>query len=296
MYKKYTTNSIKSIFFKILIKLSNYKKNTSTKENSIKYMKICEKKIYNPKIFKGMTKRKYQNCDYYTYNEEIGNATLFYIHGGSFVDKPLKIQIDFAKKVANKINAELIVPLYKTLPNGNCNTFLDDMTKLYSYIKSNNKKIFLMGDSAGGGAALSLNMYLINEEKCNVDMVIMLSPWLDLSLDNNEVLSKDKNDIVCSVKGNKFLGEKWAENIDIKNYKASPIYGNFNGIKKVFISCGGNEICQPDCIKISNKLKQENINYKFIEFNKQFHNFELYPTKESNILINEIFEYVMEEK
>lgn len=290
----YKTNSIKSKFFKLLVKISGFKKNTKTITDSIRYMNKCQQKQYDPKVFRDMKKNVYKEIEYYSYNEENRNRVLLYIHGGSFVDKPLKIQTDFVKKVAREIDAKLIIPLYKTLPNGNCEKFLTEMTELCEVFKEKNTKVFLIGDSAGGGAVLSLNMFLLEEKIDIIDGVILLSPWLDISLSNNEIKNKEKKDIVCSVEGNRFLGKKWADNIDIKDYKVSPLYGNVDKLKNVFISCGGNEVCQPDCLNFVDILKNKNINYKFVEFTKQFHNFEIYPIKESRILIDEIAEYIKE--
>ncbi len=295
MEKKYNSNSLRSILFKLIIRLSKFKNNTKTIASAIKYIEKCKNKKYNPNIFKNMQKNQYHDCVYYSNNETQNENILLYIHGGSFVDNIMKIQLDFVKKVASRINAELVVPLYKTMPNGNCDNFLIEMSELCKSLKEKNKRIFLIGDSAGGGGVLSLNMFLLEQESNIIDGVILLSPWLDVSLENIEIKDKAKKDIVCSVDGNKFLGKKWAGNINVKDYRVSPLYGNVDGLKRVFISCGGYEICQPDCIKLAKILKDKNIKYKFIEFKKQIHNFELYPTKESKIIVDEISNFIMEE-
>ena len=295
MEKEYNSNSIKSIIFKILIRLSNFKKNTKTVKNAINYIKKCQNKKYNIHSFKKMSKKCYKGYNFFTYNENKNNIKLVYIHGGSFVDKPMKIQVDFSKKIAERINAELIIPVYETLPNGNCEKFLTEMTELCKYLNKNKSKIFLIGDSAGGGAALSLNMFLLKKEIDVINGIILLSPWLDLSLENENIKKILKKDIVCSIDGNRYLGKKWANNIKMDDYKVSPLYGNVDKIKNIFISCGGNEICQPDCLKFVKRLKDKNINYKFVEFKKQFHNFELFPTKEAKILENEIIDFIVED-
>ena len=292
MKKKYNSNSFKSKFFKFLIIISKFKKNTSSISNSEKYMKKCQKKKLKNIFFKNMKKMIYKNQIIYSYNEENSNCILIYIHGGSYVDKPLKIQLDFVKKIAKVINAELVIPIYKTLPDGNYKIFFEEIIDLYKNLEKKNKKIYLIGDSAGGGAVLSLNMLLVKEGINKIEATILLSPWLDMSLENPEISSKEKKDIVCSVEGNRFFGKKWANDIDTKDFRVSPIYGDMIGLNKIFLSCSDNEICQPDCLKLSQILKKSKINYKFVEFENQFHNFELYPTKESEILIEEIEKYV----
>lgn len=296
MYNKgeYNNNSLKSIFFKLLIIISNFKKNTSTIEYTNKYIKWCQKKKLNKKFFKAMKEIKYKNYIYYknTCRSNINHSVLIYIHGGSFVDKPLYMQIKFAKKVAKKMHMDLVIPIYETIPNGNATLFLDEMIDIYSHLIEKYNYIYLMGDSAGGGAALSLNMVLNSKKIYRTKGIILLSPWLDLSMTNKEI--ENKNDIVCSIVGNKYCGSIWAGMLDIKDYKVSPLYGNVETLNNVFIACSKNELCQPDCIKFISKLDDKNINYRFMQFNHQFHNFELYPIKESKIIIKEIHKYMTE--
>lgn len=297
MEKSYSSNSFKSRLIKLLIKLSGFKKNTSSISNTKKYIVKCRKRKINKNTFKGMIKINFEGYTLYTWNGTIENSTnsfLVYIHGGSFIDKPLNLQIKFMRKVAKKLNSTLIVPLYKTIPNGNSCEMLKEMKLIYQLLLEQKKRIYLIGDSAGGGAILSLNLLLINEKLTKPDTIIMLSPWLDLSLKNEKI--NEKNDIVCSIPGNRYCGKIWANNYDIEDYRVSPIYGDFSNLNKVFISCGAREICQPDCIRLVDKLKQIKKDYKFIQFDNQFHNFEIYPTLESKILIEEIYKYVMEGK
>ena len=52
-----------------------------------------------------MTKLSYNGYTFYTWNGNVENSRdsfLLYIHGGSFIDKPLNIQLNFVKKVAKK--------------------------------------------------------------------------------------------------------------------------------------------------------------------------------------------------
>lgn len=292
----YSNNSFKSRIIKILIKLSGFKKNTSSISNTKRYISKCRKRKINKNTFKDMIKSSYVGYTLYTWNGTIENCKdsfLVYIHGGSFIDNPLNIQINFVKKVAKKLNSTLIVPLYKKIPDGTSYELLKEMKSIYQLLLKHRNKIYLIGDSAGGGSILSFNLLLAENKIRKPNAVIMLSPWLDLSLSNKKI--NEKKDIVCSLPGNKYCGKVWSGNYDLKDYKVSPIYGNFECLNKVFISCGGNEICQPDCIKFVDKLKQIEIDYRFIQFDNQFHNFEIYPTIESQILLDEISKYVMEE-
>ena len=293
MTRNYSNNSIKSKIIRLMIKMSNFKKTTSSIENVKKYINWCSHKKISEKIFDGMKKENYKEYTFYKYDtkDENDESVLIYIHGGSFVDKPLNIQVKFAKKVAKKINSSLIIPLYKTIPEGNAQIFFEEMIQIYNYMLGKYKKVYLMGDSAGGGAVLSLSLLLNDLNIKSPDSIIMLSPWLDLTLKNKNIVNK--KDIVCSEIGNRYCGSLWADKYDINDYRISPINGNFSHLNKVFILCGGNEICQPDCVEAVRKLEKNEVDFEFVQFDNQFHNFELYPIPESKLVINEIYNYVV---
>lgn len=98
----YSNNSFKSRIIKTLIKISGFKKNTSTISNTKKYISKCSKRKISKNTFKNMIKKIYNNYTIYTWNgtiEDCKDTFLLYIHGGSFIDKPLNIQIKFVKKI-----------------------------------------------------------------------------------------------------------------------------------------------------------------------------------------------------
>ena len=286
-------NSLKSRVLKMMIILSKYKNNTFSTENVQKYINKNAKKTIKKGLFNGMQKNEYDKNIYYVYSNKSKNL-LFYIHGGSFVEKPSYFQIKFVKKLANKLNSDLIIPIYKTLPIGTAEITLDQMIKLYKNMIEKYDNIYLVGDSAGGGAILSLAMSISKTDLIRPKAIIALSPWLDLSLTNRRIVDFSDKDIVCSIEGNKYCGKLWASNLDEKDYRVSAKYGDVKMLDNVFVSSSSNEICNPDCIDFVKELKKKKINYQYVEFLKQFHNFELYPIKESNLLIQDIFNFIQE--
>lgn len=54
--------------------------------------------------------------------------------------------------------------------------------------------LILMGDSAGGGFVLALAQFMKQEEVPQPSQLILLSPWLDLSLSNPNIKEIDPSD------------------------------------------------------------------------------------------------------
>ena len=76
-----------------------------------------------------------------------------------------------------------------------------------------------MGDSSGGGLALSFNEYLaINNLKQPNDL-ILLSPWLDITLSSEKIETYEKKDPMLSCEPLREIGMLWANDIDPKDYR-----------------------------------------------------------------------------
>ena len=59
-------------------------------------------------------------------------------------------------------------------------------------------------------------------------------------------------------------------------------------LSKITIITGEKDILRPDCIKLSKKLADINIEHNYIEYKGQGHDFGAYPTKEGNMVITDI--------
>ena len=144
----------------------------------------------------------------------------------------------------------------------------------------------MLGDSSGG-FVLAYAMYLRDNQKVLPKNVLLLSPWVDLSMDNPELLESVKLDNMCGLEGNKFCGKLWADGLDIKNPLISSLYGDFNKLPKITIATGTFDILRPDCIRLSKKLDEQGIEHNFIEYKNQGHDFGCYPTFEGKLLIED---------
>ncbi len=294
MKKYYNKVSFFSRVINFLFLLSNCKKTYSTAEETQKLIKKLNKKHKNIKLEKyGFMKEDYCDLLVYSYNGTLDsphNRILLYIHGGSYIEEAVSFQIKFAMKIAKKTNSTLVFPVYPLAPNGNYKTMYKLIYTLYQKIC--NSEINLLGDSAGGGFVLSFSMFLKNKIENKPKNVIMMSPWLDLTLSNPELIESEKLDPMCAIKGNQYAGKLWADDLDMKNYLVSPIYGEFDNLPLMTIITGGRDLLKPDCKLLSEKLDNNNIEHNYIEYKNQGHDFGAYPTKEGNLVIEDIVKII----
>ncbi len=293
MKKYYNKISFKSRLINFLLRFSKSKHIFSDENETKRYIEKISLKKYKIPQKLGMKLEKSDGMTVYTYNgtiEKTKDKILLYIHGGSYIEEAISYQVKFAINIAKKTNSTLIMPIYTLAPKGNYKTMYESIDSLYK--KINKKRINFLGDSAGGGFVLSYAMYLRNRNINQPQNIIMMSPWLDVSMSNPELKESEKKDAISGIAGNKYAGKLWADKLNVKNYLVSPIYGNFNDLGKMTIISGEKDILKPDCLKLSKILDAQTIKNNYIEYKGQGHDFGAYPTKEGKLLINDIVEII----
>ncbi len=274
-------------------KLTNDKEIYSDEEMTKKYIHKLEKnsKKYTLPKKLGLKLETNFNIPVYSYNgnlQSLNKKILLYVHGGSYVEEAGIFQIQFAKKIAKKTNSILILPIYPLAPKGNYETMYESINEIYNFIVDTEYEINFLGDSAGGGFILSYSMYLRENKIRQPKNIIMMSPWLDISLTNPELNDSNKLDPMCGIEGNQYIGKIWSNKLDLKNYLVSPLYGEFNGLGNLTIITGGRDLLKPDCVKLDQLLDNQNIKHNYIEYKGQGHDFGAYPTKEAKLLVSDI--------
>lgn len=200
---------------------------------------------------------------------------VIYLHGGGYYKQANILHYNFANQLF-KNGIDVYFPIYPLIPNTYINTY-EMLLKLYKKLLLKEKEIIIIGDSAGGGLALGFTQYL-NEKKLKTpSKLILISPWVDVSMENLEMQKYEKKDPMLSIEGLKQIGKYWAGDLSVKNYKISPIYGNFKNIPQTFIYTGTKEILYPDSLLLYNKLKENNVKCKLIVGSNMNHIYPLFP-------------------
>jgi acetyl esterase/lipase len=126
----------------------------------------------------------------------------------------------------------MVIPLYK---------------EIILHAGANNT--IVMGDSAGGGFALALAQRMKYEDVLQPDKIILLSPWLDITLMNPDIKKIDPFDPFLGVPGLQKAGSASAGDSELDNFMLSPINGSMEQLGQIIVywkqghfSCGCKEI------------------------------------------------------
>lgn len=201
-------------------------------------------------------------------NEQKSEKVILYLHGGSYVAETSSNHWKFLEKLVKDTNATIILPDYPLTPKYTYKDVFTMITPLYKEIieevPTNN--LILMGDSAGGGMSLAL-LERLSEE--NVEMpykTILISPWLDVRLENPEIDNVQKYDKDLNKESLKIAGIAYAGKDGIDSYLVNPIDGDLSKLKNVTIFTGTYDILNPDVHVLDEKANEVNVSLEIKEY------------------------------
>ena len=226
-------------------------------------------------------------------DKESSENIILYLHGGAYVNEMQKLHISFCDKLAKKANATVYAPIYPLAPNHNWEETYEIVEKLYDLILELKKPITIMGDSAGGGLSAAFCEHLAVNGLAQPKHLILISPWVDVSMsgDYDDYIDLDP---MLGVDGLREMGEAWAGDLDTKDYRVSPLFGDMKELPQTTIFIGTHEIFYPDIIEFYNKLKDNGIDVELNIGEEMSHVYPLYPlVPEAKEALNHIVEIIL---
>jgi len=227
-------------------------------------------------------------------NNNTPKHVIFYLHGGGYIFKATGHHWRFVNRFLRKLSCSIVFPDYPISPDYSQDEILKMVVKSYKKTveKYGNKKIIIMGDSAGGGMSLALVQKLKKEKIAMPDQVIMLSPWLDISMSNPRIKPMAHLDPFLDLDTVKLAAETFAKNENLQKAELSPIYGSLEGLPKMSVFIGTHDVLYSDCVKLKELCDKKGIDLSYFEYPKMIHVWMLFHFPESKMAMKEIFSLI----
>lgn len=215
---------------------------------------------------------------------------ILYLPGGGYVEQPLMWHWRFLYNLSQKLNGTITVPIYPKAPNHQYDEVFEKVLPIYKDLltKTSPENIVIMGDSAGGGLSLALSQLLLKEGLPQPGNIVLLSPWLDITLSHPEIESMKKNEPMLNLKLLIESGKTYAGDTDRSNYLLSPINGPLKELGKITLFIGTHEFFLPDARKFKKLAEQERIDINYFEYPKMNHVFPVLPIPEAKRAMQQI--------
>lgn len=197
-----------------------------------------------------------------------------YLHGGGYVQPIAKLHWQLITFLAKKANAEFLVPLYGLSPKYKVDDalrLLDDLRE----ILDRRLPIFLMGDSAGGGLALSI----AQNSWTDVEKLILISPWVSSDF-GPETDIYEKRDPWLNPESLKYIATIWSGQANRNRKEVSPLLGEMANLPTTTIFAGDYELFFPQLQELYRKILSSGVNADLYVQEGGLHVFPLIPSRE----------------
>ena len=209
---------------------------------------------------------------------ETEERIIWYFPGGSYIDPPRGVQWEFLNALAEDTDSMILVPIYPKLPDNDAETAYAALTDVCLPFISDmdHRELIFMGDSAGGGMALSFAMQLRDAGLEVPDKLILICPWLDVTLSNPEIPQYEKKDTILDAEQLRHLGVLWAGELDPADPVVSPLYGDLEGLGRISLLIGTSDLLYPDVMALDSLLSSGGIPHDTYAASGMFHVWPLY--------------------
>ncbi len=246
-------------------------------------------------------------------NVEKTDMVILYFHGGSYMAEITNEHWNFLEKVINRTGATVILPDYPLSPKHDYKDVFNMVEPLYNDIvsKIDTNNFIVMGDSAGGGLALALEEKIVKDTEANKNneyiennnentnyklpkKTILISPWLDVRLENTKIDEVQKLDKDLNKETLKLAGIAYSGKDGLDSYLVNPIDGDLSELNNITIFTGTYDILNPDVHVLEEKAKEQEITINVKEYEGASHIWILKDNDEEKELIEQGFNDLIE--
>ena len=189
-------------------------------------------------------------------SDAIEGAAILYLHGGAYVLGSAEAYCNFAGQIAARAKVAAFIADYRIAPEHPFPAAIDDAEAVYRGLSAAYySRLALVGDSAGGGLALSLLVKLSKDNSVTQPYAAaVMSPWTDLALTGDSMRTKAEADPLLTPEALRKAAALYVNEADLRNPHASPLYGDMSQLAPVLFHVGEDEILLDDSRRFAEQI------------------------------------------
>lgn len=205
---------------------------------------------------------------------------IFHIHGGVFFLGSLKTHRAFLSQIAARTQMQVLHVDYPLSPEHPFPEAVEALFAVYLNLLEQGiqaKDIILSGDSCGANLAVALAVKIREAQLEQVSGLILLSPFLDLTLTSESLRFNQKHDALLSIEAletgiDYYLPKK----IDRGDPRVSPVFEDLTGLPPTLIQVGSKEILMDDGKRFQQQAEAAGVEVEFKIYTGMWHNFQMF--------------------
>lgn len=208
------------------------------------------------------------------------DKVILQLHGGGYVAKIKNSYYTMATYYCDAGDGiSVLSPDYRVAPEDPYPAALEDAVASYQWLLDRGfqgQQIILAGDSAGGGLAMALTMYLRDHDMPLPCGIVAMSPWTDVTASGESyTLNYELDPLFGNSKETMIYENEYAGNHDKKDPYISPIYGNFRQFPPMLIQVGSTEMLLSDSITAASMADIVGVEVRLSIYDDMFHVFQM---------------------
>lgn len=205
--------------------------------------------------------------------------TVIDFHGGAYVREIVSFHWLFARTITAAASVRLLLPIYPLAPHRTAaRTVADAADIVESAISTQGAdNVAVIGDSAGGGIALAAAQELKRRGAPQPSRLILLSPWLDVTMSDPAQATIEKRDILLARGGLKEAGQFYAGDLEVTDWRVSPLFGDLTGLAPMSVYTGTHDILVTDSRALTQRARDAGATVDYTEEIGMQHDYALFP-------------------
>lgn len=208
--------------------------------------------------------------------EQPGNRVLLYVHGGGYTVGSPRSHRALAGRLAFALRAVTYVPDYRLAPEHRFPAAFEDSLGAYLAVlerAQNDEKVFVAGDSAGGGLALALGVAAVQRGLPLPAAIGLLCPAIDWTLEAMHRVPRDGREPMLTPDLLRRFCDAYLDADDRAHPAVSPLLADLAGLPPLVVDAAGNDTLLEQSQQLVDKARNAGVTVQYRERAKMPHGF-----------------------
>ncbi|MCS6826015.1 MAG: alpha/beta hydrolase [Caldilinea sp.] len=183
---------------------------------------------------------------------------ILYLHGGGYVSGSPRTHLAVTTRLAHEAQARLFALDYRLAPEHPFPAQIEDAWAAYWWLITEQgctpAQIVVAGDSAGGGLTMALLLALRDAHVPLPAGGVGLSPWLDLTLSGETLLTNKPTDFL-NLDVLRAAARMYCNGYEARHPLISPLYADLSGLPPLLIQAGSAEMLLDDSRRFAERAR-----------------------------------------
>jgi monoterpene epsilon-lactone hydrolase len=208
------------------------------------------------------------------------NLIVLQLHGGGYIGPMKNVYRTFSVMYSNASEGAGVLTIdYRVAPENPYPAALEDACEAYQWLLENGytgEQIVIAGDSAGGGLALALCLYLRDHQITPPRGIITMSAWADLTCEGDSYTDNYEIDpLFGNTRDSMLFDSDYIGDNDASDPYISPIFGEYHDFPPTLMQVGSYEMLLSDTLEVARKIKEKNGKIRLSVYEGMFHVFQM---------------------